>query len=211
MHKTGRTVSETQPTPDTFTCGDSCQVVTNTSCPLIAWLSLLPDITTHTHLRYLPAQNSNPRIYSTLRNSLRYYYIKTVKYPKPFSWWCLLRHSCVRCHILRNTSTFSDYPLIPNIWYRFATNISTSSSSQNTLCHTGDRDCLQVTLWLSIQPSAFILPIGDTWRHFKTETGDEITLYKPERWLDFMGNPRASLNTYLTLLQCNFSLFHETH
>lgn len=57
----------------------------------------------------------------------------------------------------------------------------------------------------------FHSPHGDTWRHFNTETGDEITLYKPERQLDFMGNPRASLDTYLTVMQRFFSLFHETH
>ena len=78
----------------------------NTSCPVMTWLPLLPDITKHAHLRYLQAQNSNPRIYSTLHNSLRKYYIKIV-IQTTVSWWCLLRHSFVSWLILRTTSMFA--------------------------------------------------------------------------------------------------------
>jgi hypothetical protein len=102
---------------------------------------------------------------------------------------------------------FKDYQHVQ----RLRINLFNSSSSQTVLCHTWNPQWFQVTVWLSIHPAASILPSGDRWRHFNSETGDEIMLYKPERWLDFMGNPRASLDTYLTVLQRYFSLFHETH
>jgi hypothetical protein len=64
-------------------------------------------------------------------------------------------------------------------------------------------------VWPSTQlRSAFILPKGNTWCHFGSETGDEVILYKPERWLDLMGNPRASLDHVLSstaLLLITFS------
>jgi len=41
----------------------------------------------------------------------------------------------------------------------------------------------QVAVRISIHPSGFILSYGDTWRHFDSETGDDITVYKPGRWL----------------------------